>query len=183
MRSWAGQWTTLANLMMMGALLFAGCSSMDYKRTASEVNIPRFMGKWYVIAGRFTFLESDAYNSTELYVWNEGESRIDVTFSYNKDSLTGERKSMHQKAWVEKGSNGAWWKISPFWPIKMDYLVLDVDPDYQWCAVGVPNQNYLWIMHREQNPERSQIEAVIAGLKERKYRTDKLVWVEHDKQQ
>ena len=122
--------------------------------TAKNVDIKRFMGNWYVLAGRFTFLEVDVYNSRESYTWNEENQRIDVDFTYNKGNFDGPKKSVPQKAWVYDQETKAHWKVTPFWPLKFDYLIVDLDEDYKWTAIGVPGQKYLWIMARDwKNPE------------------------------
>jgi len=33
-----------------------GCSSVDYTHTVNSVDLNRFMGDWYVVAGRTTFV-------------------------------------------------------------------------------------------------------------------------------
>lgn len=119
---------------------------MKYRKTVEKVELSRFMRRWFVIAGRTTFLERGAHNATESYTWNEARKRIDIDFKFNKDSFEGTLKSIPQKGWVENQTTNAHWKVSPFWPIKADYLIIGLDPGYRWTAVGVPSQNYLWIM-------------------------------------
>ena len=63
-----------------------GCASMKYKKTVSKVELDRFMGKWYVIAGRFTYFEQGAHNAVENYSWNEKHNRVDINFSGNNTS-------------------------------------------------------------------------------------------------
>lgn len=46
-----------------------------YKKTVDLVDIDRFMGKWYVIASRPTFLEEGAHNAIETYTWNNKKPR------------------------------------------------------------------------------------------------------------
>jgi apolipoprotein D and lipocalin family protein len=82
-------------------ITLGGCSSMGYKKTVNKVDIDKFMGKWYVIAARGTYFESDAYNSVEVYSWNEKEDRIDIDFTYRDGSFDGKLKDIPQKAWIE----------------------------------------------------------------------------------
>lgn len=126
-----------------------GCSSHKYSKTVESVDLQKFMGKWYVWSGRTTFLETGAHNAIEIYTWNEAEKRIDVDFSFRKDSFDGVLKKLPQKAWIENKQSNAHWKIQLFWPFKADYLVIALDKDYQWTAIGVPSGDYLWIMGRK----------------------------------
>ncbi len=164
-------------LLILNLVFLGGCSSMNYQKTVSKLEIDKFMGKWYVVTGRFTFLEKGAHNSVELYTWNESESRIDVNFTYNKDSFDGKLKSIPQKAWIHDKDTNAHWKISPFWPIKMSYLVIGLSDDYSWTAIGVPDGKYLWIMSRKPNMEQVEIDKVINQLKASGYPVNDLVKV------
>lgn len=145
--------------------------------TVESVDINQFMGSWYVLAGRFTFLEKEVHNGVEKYTWNKEKDRIDVDFTYNKGGLNGPQKSIPQKAWIYNQSTKAHWKVSPLWPFKFDYLVVALDKNYQWTAIGVPDQKYLWIMARDwKNPE-STIEDAIKQLNKVGYDTKNLVRV------
>lgn len=160
-------------------MLFTSCATTQNFKTAERVELERFMGDWYVLSGRFTFLEKGVHNGIERYALNEKENRIDVDFTYRKDSFGGELKSLPQKAWVEDLKTNAHWKVSPMWPLKFDYLVLAVAEDYSWTAIGVPNQKYLWIMARDwRNPEPI-IKKAVSQLNQIGYNTDGLISVPH----
>ena len=133
---------------------------MNFKTTVKHVDLKKFMKQWFVIAGRTTFLENGAHNSVESYSWNEMEKRIDVDFRFNKGSFDGEEKTIPQKAWVEDAKTNATWSVQPFWPLKFGYLVLALDPDYKWTAIGVPSGRYLWIMASEPEIEFSTLDKI-----------------------
>ena len=140
-----------------------------YMQTVDKLDLDRFMGDWYVIAGRTTPFEKGAHNSLEHYDWNDTKQRIDVTFTYNKNSVDGPKKTIKQKAWVHNQDTKAHWKVQPLWPFKLDYIILEVDPDYQWTAVGVPNQNYLWIMSRSKTLDEAIYKNIIKTLDDKNY--------------
>jgi apolipoprotein D and lipocalin family protein len=150
-------------------LLLTACSSASYNETVKKVDIDRFMGKWYVIAARGTFLESEAYNSLEVYKWNKNEKRIDIDFTYRDGSFTSELKSVPQKGWILDNKTNAHWEVSPFWPIKFDYLVIDLAQDYSWVVIGVPNQKYIWIMARDWKIDDELYNYILARIKKKKY--------------
>ncbi len=161
-------------------MILSSCSSSSgYLKTVDHVDLPRFMGGWYVLAGRFTFLEKEVHNSIEKYTWNEKENRIDVDFTYRKGSFDGPIKAVPQTAWVYNHETNAHWKVSPFWPLKFDYLVLDLAADYSWTAIGVPNQKYLWIMARDWKNPAPIIQEATERLKQKGYDTSNLVTVPH----
>lgn len=145
--------------------------------TVDKVDLQKFMGDWYVLAGRFTFLEVDVHNGLERYTWNESEKRIDIDFTYNKGSLTGPQKSIPQKGWVYNQDSSAHWKVSPMWPFKFSYLVVALDESYRWTAVGVPDQKYLWIMARDWRDPEPIISEAIRQLEAKGYDAKNLVRV------
>lgn len=151
--------------------MITSCASKDYSRTTSAVDLERFMGKWYVIAGRLTFMEKGAHNAVEVYRWNSQEKRIDVDFTFRKDAFTGPLKSIPQKAWIENTHTNAHWKVSPFWPLKFNYLVLDLAPDYAWTVIGVPGQEWVWIMARDWQMDEPTLAMIIQRLKNSGYNT------------
>ena len=154
--------------------LLTACSGTQYLKTVQNLDINRFMGDWYVIASRATFLEKGAHNGVESYTWNDKEKRIDINFTYKKDSFDGEVKSIPQKAWIYNKETNAHWKVQPFWPLKLDYLVIDLDENYEWVVVGVPNQNYVWIMARDWKIDEQTYNEIIDRLNKLSYRTDEI---------
>lgn len=150
----------------------------DFK-IADKIDIPKFMGRWYVLAGRFTFLEKEVHNSVETYTWNEKEKRIDIDFRYNKGSVTGPVKTVPQTGWIFNTQTNSHWKVSPFWPLKMDYLVVAVAADYSWTVIGVPNQKYLWIMARDYKNAEATIAEAMKAINTSGYRSDQLDYVPH----
>lgn len=156
-------------LVVSVLFIFSGCSSMNYSKTVKEVDIPKYMGTWYVWAGRTTFMEKGAYNAIERYSWNEEKKRVDIDFTFRQSAFDGELKKIPQKAWIDNSTDwagsGAKWSVSPFWPLKFDYLIIALDPAYQWVAIGVPSGSYLWIMGREQVAPQSKINEIVEQLK------------------
>lgn len=145
-------------------------------KLVDSVDIPRFMGKWYVIANIPTFIEKDATHGIEEYTWNEKENRIDVMFTQIK---AGEKKEYPQKAWVENKS-GSKWKIQFFWPFKFDYLVIDLAKDYSWTVIGVPDRDHVWIMSREKTLDEKTYSEIVNRLKDQGFDISKLEKVKQD---
>lgn len=165
----------ILNLVVMSFLV--ACSA-KYEKTVDHVDRDKFMGDWYVMAGRFTAFEKEVHNSIETYVWNEKEQRIDIDFRYNKGGFDGPLKKYPQKAWIVS-KNNARWKVQPFWPLKFDYLVIGLAADYRWTAIGVPNQKYLWIMSKDPTFSKAEIDQVLENLKKNGYDTSDIEFVPH----
>tara|TARA_B100000886_G_C20397140_1_gene480872 strand:- start:142 stop:660 length:519 start_codon:yes stop_codon:yes gene_type:complete len=151
-----------------------GCSAMNHKPSNKKLDLEKFMGNWYVQKGRVTFLEAGAHNPLETYTWNESKSRVDIGFTFNKDSFEGKQKQIPQKGYIQNSPINTHWKVSPIWPIKLDYLVIDFASDYSWTAIGVPSGKYLWIMTREKHPNAEVMSDAIDSLKRSNYPLHKL---------
>lgn len=163
-------------LTCLGFQTLTACSTVSFP-TVPSVDLARYMGTWYVSAGRFTMFEKNVNNAVEIYHYDEKTKTIEVDFSYRKGSPEGKEKKMPQKAWVVEGSQNAHWLVSPFWPLKFDYLIIALAEDYSWVAVGVPHQKYLWIMHRKKQASREEINAILDHLKTIHYNTDAIEYV------
>ena len=165
----------MKKLMSMSLLcLFTSCSSLPEVETADHVEIPKFMGSWYVIANIPTFIEKDAHNAVEKYTWNEKEERIDVDFTFNKDSFDGEKKSYPQKAFVHNKKTNSEWRIQLIWPLKFAYLIMDVAPDYSWTIIGVSNRDHVWIMARTPTLPEATYNELVKKIKDQQFDVSKL---------
>lgn len=141
----------------------AGCETAGKRpplKLVEKVDIPRFMGKWYVIANIPTFIEADAHNATESYDL-EKDGSIAITFRFNKDSVDGPVAEYHPKAFVYDKKSNAEWRVQFLWPFLADYLVIDLADDYSFTVIGVPSRNYLWIMARSSKMDPKVYQNVI----------------------
>lgn len=113
------------------------------------------MGTWFVIGVKPTVFEKTCSNAVEKYTWKKDSkgNDIDIEFKYNaNEPLKSALKSLPQKGWIlgDDKSNSADWKVSPFWPVKMPYKIIEVDDkDYMHCVIGYPSRDYCWIMYRK----------------------------------
>ena len=167
-------------LILFFAIIHISCTTHPrYEHTVDHVNMENFEGTWYVIKGRFTPFERDLYNSIEHYTWHQDSQTIDIKFTYNRGSFTGKEVAIPQSGRIFNPDTNAHWKVSPFRPIEFDFLVIALAEDYSWTAIGVPNQNYLWIMFREYAPSEQMIAHAVEHIKSLGYNTENLIRVKH----
>lgn len=165
------------SLLLILSFFLGACTTMKSKeplKTVSHVDIPKFMGTWYVIANIPTFVEKDATNAVETYTWNEKENRIDVDFHYNKSRPDGELKSYPQKAWIFDTKTNAEWRVQPWWPLKFAYLIIDLAPDYSYTVIGVPSRSYVWIMARQKTLPEETLGKIMTNLESIGYEINKI---------
>lgn len=165
-------------LIALSSITFHGCTSVSKnlpdQKLNQTVDLPKFMGRWYVIASIPTMFETGAVNAVETYTWNEAKKRIDVDFRFRKDSPDGKEKLIPQKAFVFDEKTNAEWRIQLFWPLKFAYLIIDLSEDYSDTTIGVPNRGNVWIMSRKPTLSTERYEAILAKLKNLGYDLDKL---------
>jgi apolipoprotein D and lipocalin family protein len=169
----------ITHVLSLATLLLPvfSCASGGFYKTVDRVDMSRFMTQWYVIGGRLTMFEKGAHNATETYSWNAEKKQIDIDFNYRKNAFDGEIKSIPQTGWVYNETTKAHWKVRPFWPLKLDYLVIALDPNYEWTAIGVPNQKYLWIMSTKPELSERQYQDILQYLDSIGYSTRDLIHV------
>ena len=136
-------------------LLLGACATPTLPRieTVAHVDLPRFMGDWYVIGHIPTFLEADAFNAIERYDLNI-DGTIATTFSFYKGSVNGPLKKYHPTGFVRDEVNHATWGMQFLWPIKAEYLIAYLDSAYSETIIARNVRDYVWIMAR--NPRLSE---------------------------
>jgi apolipoprotein D and lipocalin family protein len=134
--------------MLITALLLCAC------RTAApplpvmpQVDVPRFMGDWYVIASIPTRAERDAYAAVESYRLDK-DGRVLTTFTFHRGGFAGPLKRYTPVGFVTAGSNGAVWGMRFLWPFRADYRVMYVDGLYTQTLIGREKRDYAWLMAR-----------------------------------
>jgi apolipoprotein D and lipocalin family protein len=132
---------------VFAALLLTACQSGPPMKTVPHVDLPRFMGPWYVIGNIPTFIEKDAYNAIESYRLAEDGS-IDTTFTFRKGGFDGKPKEMRPRGFVKDTNSNALWGMQFVWPIKADYRIVWLSDDYSQTIVAREKLDYLWIMSR-----------------------------------
>lgn len=149
-------------------LLLAACSSYPPIRTAQQVDIPRFMGDWYVIANIPTFIEKGAHNAVESYSLND-DGTIATTFSFRENGFDGEKRVYHPTGFVHDNASNAIWGMQFIWPIKADYRILYVDKDYTHTIIGRLKRDYVWIMARTPHISKKQYAALVSIVEQQGY--------------
>ncbi len=144
---------------------------------SDNVDLARFMGKWYVIANIPTAFERDSYAATEEYRW-VGDGRVATTFSYRKGGLDGEIKRMRPTAFVS-GGHAAIWKMQFVWPFRADYRIMYVDDAHQVTIVGREKRDFVWLMARVPELDEPTLQACIERIKQAGYDISKLRMMPH----
>tara|TARA_B110000263_G_scaffold35664_1_gene27402 strand:+ start:203 stop:745 length:543 start_codon:yes stop_codon:yes gene_type:complete len=157
------------SIFMLQLLCLNNCDwnsgKMEKLKTVEYVDIERFMGDWYVISNIPTFIEKRATNAIENYRLNN-KREIETTFSFHQDSPQGDKKIYKPKGFIKNKKTNAEWRMQFLWPFKMPFMIIDLDENYNYTVIGVPNRKYVWIMSRRPSLDSSIYNTIIDKLKD-----------------
>src|ERR1700761_9009608 len=151
-------------------IAISGCTSMQQPlQTVPHVDLPRYMGDWYVIANIPYFSEKNGVDSVESYALRP-DGKIDNWFTCRKKSFDAPMKrKANAVATVKDPATNATWAVTFLKIISVKYLILDLDPNYQWVAVGHPSRKYGWVMSRTKSLTDQTYRQILAHLKDQGY--------------
>lgn len=157
-------------------LVLVACSSAGGRQaltTTAEVDLPRFMGRWWVIAHIPYFAEKGKVATADIYTLRD-DGRIDNVFAYRK-AFGEPEQQMRGVASVVPGTRNAQWVVRFYGGlVKADYLVLEVAPDYSWALIGHPSRDYAWLFAREQAMDDAEYAQLIGRFAQYGYDTKRL---------
>ena len=139
----------------------------------ASVDLPRFMGDWYVIAHIPSRPEREAYDAVESYRLGE-DGRIRTTFRYRKGGFDAPPETMEPVGTVVPGTHNAVWGMQFVWPVKAEYVIVDLAPDYSRTIIGRSKRDYVWLMARTPSLPEPELESAIARIGALGYDTTKL---------
>jgi len=161
--------------LLFSLLSLAGCQTTSHPPIAlvPKVDLPRFMGDWYVIANIPTFIEKGAHNAVESYKLDD-DGTIDTTFTYRADGFDGPQKRYNPRGFVLDRTSNAVWGMRFIWPIKADYRIVWLTPDYSQTVIGREARDYVWIMARTPAIPDADYQRIVQFLKEQGYDVSRL---------
>jgi apolipoprotein D and lipocalin family protein len=150
---------------VLTAGLLAACAPAPPIATVPRVDLERFMGTWYVLGSIPTFIERGAHNAVESYALDR-DGTIATTFTFRRDGFDGKAVEYHPRGFVRDESNAVW-GMQFIWPIKAEYRVVYLAPDYSATVIGRRQRDYVWIMARTPampSAEYERLTALVASL-------------------
>lgn len=163
-------WTAALGLGM----ILAGCAaSRPPLPVVPRVDIPRFMGDWYVIANIPTWIEEGAHNAVESYRLDP-DGTIATTFTFRKGGFDGPRKKYRPRGFIRDTETNAVWGMQFVWPVKAEYLVIYLDGEYTRTVIGRTKRDYVWVMARTPSIPEEEYRRISDWLASVGYDTGKL---------
>lgn len=144
------------------------------QKTVANLDLKRYLGTWYEIARFDHSFERGLEGVTATYSFRE-DGKIRVINQGYKNSLNGKLKIAEGKAKTTDEPGKL--KVSFFWIFYADYLIMELDKDYQWVLIGSKSDKYLWILSRTPQLEESVKKHILTLAQNRGYDISKLIWV------
>jgi apolipoprotein D and lipocalin family protein len=154
----------------------AGCRpAMAEKpiKPVTDVDLSRYMGRWYVIASIPTRFERNAYDAVETYR-REPDGDIDTSFRFRRGGFEGPAKTIHSTATVVPGTGNGEWKVHLFRVLRLQYIVGWLAPDYSQVIVARDARDYVWLMARTPQVSANDYRAMLARVRAMGYDLRKL---------
>jgi apolipoprotein D and lipocalin family protein len=141
-------------------------------KTVSKIDLKSFAGTWYSLYSIPTMFDKGSRETTTHYTLNSDGYYDVVTTCLNQD---GDIRAVHSKIFPDKDTRDGEMKAQFIWPIKVDYWLIDLAPDYSWAVVGHPDYRFLFIMSRKPHMDKKLYDEIIARCKAMGYPVEKLV--------
>jgi apolipoprotein D and lipocalin family protein len=168
------------SLGLATVLLGTGCSGITAKypplRTVSHVDLPRFMGPWYVIGTIPWVVEKNNVGTMDVYKARP-DGKIDITYVFHRKELSAKQEEMHAVGTVLDRKSNATWGVQFLWPFQAPYLVMDLAPDYSTTVIGYPSRDLIWIMARTPTLPETTYQSLLKKAAAQGYETSRIVKV------
>lgn len=151
-----GSWAILAAAVavLAGCAALAGAPKGNAKvpEPAKEVELDRYLGRWFELARYENRFERGCEGVTADYSLR-ADGLIEVRNTCRQGAPDGPARESLGRAKRVPDSRGAKLKVSFWGPFYVgNYWVLDHADDYTWSIVGEPSGRFLWILTREARP-------------------------------
>jgi apolipoprotein D and lipocalin family protein len=163
---------TLAILAIGSTAAQVGAAQPEL-RTIESVDLDRYLGTWYEIAAYPAWFQRGCTAVTAEYALRD-DGLISVFNSCRKGGLDGKLKRAEGRAKVVDPISKSKLKVSFFGPFWGSYWIIDLDDDYTWAVVGVPNRKYLWILSRSPEMDEQTYAGIVDRLTGQGYDPDRL---------
>lgn len=131
--------------------------------TVPHVDLTRYAGDWYVFAHIPYSLEKGKVGTLDRYVMRP-DGKMDNIFLFRRGNLAAPLEQWKGVAWVHNRETNAEWRVQFIWPLRVPYLIIDLDPDYQWSVVGYPNRKLAWVLSRKPVLDEATYQAILKRM-------------------
>ncbi len=154
----------MKKLFLIGLVaMMSGCipTNLNPINTVStEIDLNRYLGKWYQIAALPQIFSFNAKCVTAEYSLNSDGSVKVVNKQITQD---GSAQEIIGKATVEPNSGNAKLRVGFFGqqPAASNYWIVEIADDYSYAVVSDPNKTTWWILSRTPQMDPTLVQSII----------------------
>ena len=151
----------LACLALALLMAFPAACPADAPPVSSigQLDLKRYTGKWFEIGAFPMYFQRHCVGDTTAEYALRPDGEISVL---NRCRTANGFDQASGRAWVPDLTRTAELKVSFFWPVRSNYWVIALAPDYRWAVVGNPNRKYLWLLSRSPKMQEAEIERALS---------------------
>lgn len=165
-------------LFLTITILFTACSSKHAPlETVKQVDLDRYLGKWYEIARFEHKFEKDCKNVTATYSLKDNS---DIEVVNRCEKITSGKKTKAVGTAYSVDNTNAKLRVSFFRPFYGDYWILYLDKDYKHVLVGSPSREYLWILARDKTISNETKTKILEKVPSLGFDKNKFIWTVQD---
>lgn len=121
--------------------------------TVENLDINRYLGKWYQIARKPNYFQSDSGTNTTAEYSLDDYDNLRVV---NSEIVDGRLKVSEASGYIRPGTSSKL-RVSFFPCIYGDYYVIMLGSDYEYSVVSDKTGKYLWILSRTQKLDKLDV--------------------------
>lgn len=164
--------------VILAGIIGSCAKSTEHLTVVQPFELKKYLGTWYEIA-RFD------------HSFERGLSNVTATYTPNGNAITVLNKGYHDASKIWKTAKGkakfageknkGYLKVSFFGPFFGDYKIIKMHPNYQWSVVTSSSFEYLWILSRQTQIPKPELDKLLKELVKMGFNTEALIWVTHKK--
>lgn len=163
--------------MFLTLTIFSCAQAQRDLPTAQDVEIGRYIGKWYAVKALPQFFSRNCVAQTADYdVIDEKTISVLNTCIKGKGTTTikGQAvvKNAETNAELEVTFNNFWTRL---FRVRGEYIIVKLDPNYEYSLVGTRDRKSLWILSRRPDMPEADLAEYEAFAKSLGFATEKLV--------
>lgn len=171
----------MKKLLPLVLLVLAGCTGIpEGIEPVEDFELEPYLGTWYEIARLDHSFERGLSNVTASYSLRDDGGVAVVNRGFDVDK--GRWEQATGKAYFVDEPGVGRLKVSFFGPFYGAYNIFALGENYEYSMVAGPNRSYLWILARETQLPKEQLNDLLAKAEAAGYETAGLIFVEHDRQ-
>ena len=169
-------------VVLINALVISSLFAEENKnlKVVSNLDLRKLQGVWYEIAHNPWFPEDNCFAMIAHYKLIE-DNKIEVPNICRKHGFDGEISKITGKAWLEEPILTSKREVQFIWPFTLDYLVIDLEENYNYAVIGEPDKENFWILSRKPIMEKGLLTKIIEKTKMKGYDLSNLILMPQDR--